>query len=163
MKFVVLNAIAWAALLGGLGIAGHAPSGPLLIPVPREHYYLFEAIAVVPVHVAMALALIGVSHAVASRMGGTGTRSALTPRLALAMAGPSFFFWWLPDVVVVLAYGFETLAPAMRVYVPVAMVVTLVLSAVAIRQTHELSIPQATAAAFLGLIAHAVIGMPILR
>ncbi|MBX3249536.1 MAG: hypothetical protein KF901_20330 [Myxococcales bacterium] len=152
-----------AALLAWLAIDGHAPSGPLVVPIPRADYYAAEALFVLPVRALMALAFALASRSLARALGGHGALGASFGTGALALAVPNVALWVVPDLVVYGAAGFDALAPAMRFYVPLSLAWTVSLAVVAVRATHGLSLPRAVAAAFAGLAAQALVGAPLLR
>jgi hypothetical protein len=163
--------LAWVALHGGLSafflawlaLEGEAPSGPLIAPIPRESYYAWEAVFVVPVRVAMALAFAGSAHAIARKLGGSGTFEDTFDRGARALALPFLSLWLLPDVALYLTGGFERLTEGVRFTAAASSLGTLVLAVLAVRRAHALSTGRAIVAALVGLVAQAVLGAPWLR
>lgn len=163
--------LAWVALQGGLGAAlllwlaqrGEAPSGPLLLPTPREHYYAVEAAFVLPVRLTMASAFAVAAQGSAKRLGGTGTLAETFDRGAFALALPFLLLWWLPDVVLYATGGFEALTQAVRVLAPLSSLATLALATRAMRGAHGLSRGRAALCALTGCVAQALVGAPFLR
>ncbi len=163
--------LAWTALHGALSalflawlaFEGEAPSGPLVAPIPRESYYAWEAVFVLPLRVAMALAFAGSAHAIARKLGGRGTFEDTFDRGARALALPFLVLWLLPDVVLYATGGFERLTTGVRVVAAASSLGTLVLAVLAVRRAHALSTGRAVAAALVGLVAQAVLGAPLLR
>lgn len=161
----------WIALHGGLSalflawlaIAGEAQSGPLLVPIPRASYYAWEAVFVLPLRLAMALVFAGSAHAIARRLGGSGTFVDTFDHGARALALPFLALWLSPDVALYATGGFERLTAGVRFTAAASTLGTLVLAVLAVRRTHTLSNARAFAAAVVGLVAQAVIGATLLR
>lgn len=163
LAWVALQGALGAALLGWLAHEGEAPSGPLLLPIPRESYYAWEAVFVLPVRLAMAGTFALAAHQSAKRLGGTGSLGETFDRGAFALALPFLLLWWLPDVVLYATGGFDALSRAVRLLAPLSSLVTAALSVRALRAAHDLSLGRATLAALAGLIAQALVGAPLLR
>jgi hypothetical protein len=163
--------LAWVALQGGLGAAlllwlarrGEAPSGPLLLPIPRENYYAVEAAFVLPVRLAMASAFALAAHGSAKRLGGAGSLAETFDRGASALALPFLLLWWLPDVLLYATGGFEALTRAVRVLAPLSSLASLALAMRAIRGAHGLSLGRTSLCALAGWVAQALVGAPFLR
>lgn len=160
---VALQGTLSAAFLVWLALAGEAPSGPLVLPIPRPSYYAFEAAVVIPVRLAMAFAFAWSAHRVARSLGGRGTFAQTFDRGALALALPFVALWLLPDVVLYATSGFDALGPALRFTAPATMLATLVLAVRGLRTVHELSYGRAIVATLVGSIAQALVGAPVLR
>jgi len=152
-----------ALFLAWLALEGEAPSGPLVAPIPRESYYAWEAVFVLPLRVAMALAFAGSAHAIARKLGGSGTFEDTFHRGARALGLPFLALWLLPDVALYATGGFDRLGAGVRVTAAVSSFGTLVLAVLAVRDAHALSTGRAIAAALVGLVAQAVLGAPLLR
>lgn len=165
------RALAWVALHGGLSalflawlaIEGEAPSGPLVVPIPRASYYAWEAVFVWPLRLVMALAFAGSAHAVARRLGGSGTFVDTFDHGARALAVPFLALWLLPDVLLYATGGFERLTAGVRFTAAASTLGTVVLAVIAVRRAHTLSSGRACAAAVVGLVAQGVIGATLLR
>ena len=152
-----------ALFLGWLAVEGEAPSGPLLVPIPRASYYAWEAVFVWPLRLAMALAFAGSAHAFARRLGGSGTFVDTFDHGARALALPFLALWLLPDVALYATGGFERLTAGVRFTAAASTLGTLVLAVLAVRRVHTLSAARASGAAVVGLVAQAVIGATLLR
>jgi Yip1 domain len=145
-----------------LHLAGHAPR----IGIPgfgRENHYLWQAIFVVPLYVA--LFWIGglVAHGVARLFSGAGSRDASLAVFGVAYAVPMIVLFLVPDIVVFLAFGFAAIAKAMRWYAPVAGISCVWLGVVGLSRAHKLSVGRASLAAIAGFLAQAIVGGPFLR
>jgi hypothetical protein len=152
-----------ALFLAWLALEGEAPSGPLIAPIPRESYYAWEAVFVLPLRLAMALAFAGSAHAVARKLGGSGTFEDTFERGARALALPFVALWLLPDVALYATGGFARLTEGVRFTAAASSLGTLVLAVLAVRSAHGLSTGRAIVAALVGLVAQAVLGAPWLR
>jgi hypothetical protein len=153
----------WAAFLLVLHRGGHAPSGPLVLPIPRVDYYLYEAAFVTPALLAMWLGASVAGHAIAKRLGGRATLADTASPIAYALATPFLVAWLLPDAVVMALAGFEAMAKGMRVYVPISALWTLVLLFFAIRASHGVGRGAALLAAIAAFITQSAIGAPSIR
>jgi hypothetical protein len=160
---VLAMGASWASFLGALAVAGHQPSGPLVLPIARESYYGAEALFVVPVHLAMFGVLVAVLTYLGRGLGGVGNPRELAAVAGLSMAAPSIFLWLLPDVAVVATAGFSELGSAMRFYVPLSIAWTVVLLTAGVRAVHRLSLPRAISVALAAALLHWPVGAPFLR
>ncbi|MCA9613579.1 MAG: hypothetical protein KC586_12565, partial [Myxococcales bacterium] len=88
LAWASLQGLLSAGLLTWLASASEAPSGPLLLPIPREDYYAWEAALVWPWRVAMALTFAGVGTPLARKLGGRGDFGATFDEGAFALALP---------------------------------------------------------------------------
>lgn len=163
LVWVALHGVLSALFLAWLALEGEAPSGPLVAPIARESYYAWEAVFVSPLRLAMALAFAGSAHAVARKLGGSGTFEHTFERGARALALPFLTLWLLPDVVLYATGGFERLTAGVRFTAAASSVGTLVLAVLAMRRAHVLSTGRAIVAALVGLVAQAALGAPWLR
>jgi hypothetical protein len=152
----------WAILCGLLAAGGHAPSVTLL-PIPRERYYLAQALFVVPVLLAQWALCAALAHAAARALGGRGALPATANALGLALAVPLLVIFLVPDLVAYLSMGFAALGPLVRVTAPLALIGSLVLATAAVRSTHALGTGRALAAAAAGVLAQAAAGGVFLR
>jgi hypothetical protein len=160
---VLVTSAAWSGFLATLAAEGHAPSGPVVLPIDHGDYYAWEAAFVWFVHLAMLAVLAGVLHGLGRRLGGLGTFRSAVLVAGLAMALPSLGLWLLPDVVVYLAAGFEAMARAMRYYVPLSVVWTIGLATAGVRSCYGLSTGRAAVVAIVAALAHWMVAGPFLR
>lgn len=163
LAWASLQGLLSAGLLTWLASASEAPSGPLLLPIPREDYYAWEAALVWPWRVAMALTFAGVGTPLARKLGGRGDFGATFDEGAFALALPFLLLWWAPDVVLYATGGFDAMRSGVRVVAPLATLATWLLATLAMRRVHGLSTPRATLVAFVGLVAQATLGALVLR
>ncbi|MCB9603636.1 MAG: hypothetical protein H6721_06020 [Sandaracinus sp.] len=163
LAWASLQGLLSAGLLAWLASSAEAPSGPLLLPIAREDYYVWEAALVWPWRVAMALTFAGVATPLAHKLGGRGDFGSTFDEGAFALALPFLLLWWLPDVALYATGGFDALRSGVRVVAPLATTATWVLATLAMRRAHELSTPRATLVAFVGLVAQATLGALVLR
>ncbi len=145
-----------------LHLAGHAPR--MGIPrLGRENHYLWQASFVIPLYVV--LFWIGglVTHFVARRFSGSGSRDSSLAVFGVAYAVPMTLLFLVPDVAVFLAFGFGAIGKAMRWYAPVAALACLWLGAVGLSRAHRIGTGRAAIAVFAGFVAQALVGGPFLR
>jgi len=126
---VTASATVWAALLVLLAVAGHAPSGPLVLPVPRSAYYAVEAVLVAPVQLLAAW----IFAQVVARFGAGELRDGYA-LAAFALALPTLLLWVVPDLVAYLAFGFEGLGLVARIAPVASALVTLGLTTLLLRR-----------------------------
>lgn len=157
---MALNAGAWAAFLAWLAAAGHEPSGPLILPIARADYYLWEALFVVPTHGLMFLVFSGIVFAGTHKTANWGQAQFVA---GIAMAAASGLGWLLPDVLVYAAGGFSALGPAMKYYVPLSAVVGVGLAIFGLMRVQGLRLGEAALLGILSWGAHMVVGAPVLR
>jgi hypothetical protein len=159
---ISIAGVVWALFCVVLAVSGHAPSFTLL-PVPRAHYYLFQALIVVPTLLALWLVASRVSHAVARALGGTGSFRSTAAGMSRALSVPLVFLFLAPDFLVYGIGGFDALAPLVRVTAPLSFLVNLLLGARALRTSQTLSTSRAFWAAAAGIVAQALLAGVILR
>jgi len=75
---------------------GNLPSG-VLLPIPPDHWYFYQAIYTIPVGFASIALLAVIAHVIARRLGGSGRWQDSWMLLSLASTLPWFFFTWLPE------------------------------------------------------------------
>ena len=163
LKAALLMGVLWAAFVGALAIGGHQPSGPLVLPIPRESYYAVEAAFIIPTYVALFYAFSGVIHGLARKFGSEASWTASQGVGGLSLALPSILAWWLPDVVVYAWAGFSALAKAMPYYVPLSIVGTWVLGTAGVRAVHRLGPGRALLTVGIAWGIQAAIAAPLLR
>lgn len=145
-----------------LHFAGHTPR--MGIPgLAREGHYLRQAIFVLPLY--LVLFWIGglVTHALARRLSGSGSRDASLAVFGVAYAVPMTVLFLLPDVAVFLTLGFAAIGKAMRWYAPVAAIACIWLGALGLSRAHGMGSGRATLAIFAGFLSQALVGGFFLR
>lgn len=159
---VVGTALVWAALCLLLGLAGHAPSR-VLLPLPRQSYYLWQAALLVPTLLVSWVILGGVCHALARAVGGGGSAPSTFACAGFAYAVPLLSLFVIPDLVAYLAFGFASLAKLVRVSGLVLVLAECALVARAVVAAHGLPWSRAVPVALAGLFAQAAVGGTVLR
>ena len=161
---------AWVLALGVLhalfclllDAGGHAPSR-VLLPIPRERYYLAQAAFVLPLYLGLWL-LAGLSaHSLARALGGRGKLRGTLAAMGPAYAAPLIVAFVLPDLLLFALLGFEALGRAMRVYAPLAALLALAACALAVEAGARVEKGRAALAAFGGLLLQALVGGAFLR
>jgi len=152
----------YAAFSRLLHAGGHAPK-VTLVPIPKEQYYLWQSLFIVPLFVALWLIYGLVAHALSRLAGGRASLGASLAVLGVAYAVPLACLFVIPDLIVYLAFGHAALAKAMRFYAPLAMIACVTLSALALMEAHQLSRPRAIAIALAGLVVQGALGGVLLR
>jgi hypothetical protein len=170
LALLVLSSLPWSALLVVLTLFGHAPSGPLFIPVPRDLYYVVEALLVAPLLVvSTALAAWASAFALpAARHGAGAPRVSVDGRVWRASVGAAvststLLALVIPDAILWALFGFETLAVAIRVLAPLSALLMWIRTFLVVR---VLSTASTTRALLLGLavvIIHVTVTAPFLR
>ncbi len=156
---VVLGAV-WSAFCGLLALRGHAPSF-VLLPIAREHYYLVQAIFVLPVM----LASVWLMAAVAFRTGGARDEQRPLVRAVVGhgYAAPMLFAFISVDIVIYAVSGFEGMTRAIRYYALVAPVWSAVVTTIMLRRILACSRLRAFATAAAALFAQALLAGTLLR
>jgi hypothetical protein len=80
---------------------GNLPQG-VLLPIPPERWYLYQAFYTIPVGFAAIALLAVITHGLARRLGGIGRWQDSWMLLSLASTLPWFFFTWLPETIFAL-------------------------------------------------------------
>lgn len=155
---VAIAGAIWAGLCLRLAADGHAPS-VTLVAIPRGHYYLAQALFVVPVLLAQWLATAGIAQLV------TKARFvALAAALGPALAAPLVVVFLVPDLVAYALVGFGALGKLVRITAPLVVLTTIGLSALAIRAVTEgASRWRAIGTAALAVTIPAVLASTLLR
>lgn len=156
---VVVAGVVWSVLLVWLYAAGHAPSF-VAIPLPRESYYLVQAIVTVPWLLLMWWVGARVAGAIA---GASANRPALMNAWGVAMSGPLVVLHLLPELVTFAVGGFEALRQLARFSMPLATLGSIVLGVRAVRSTSDASVGRAIGAALLGFVVQSLLAGPVLR
>lgn len=159
---VLVAGVLWALLCLALAAAGLAPS-VTLVPIPAEHYYLAQAVFVVPLLLLQWALASGVAMGVGRAWGGRGGWSGTASTWGFAMAGPLVALFLLPDLLVYGFMGFRALGALVRVTGPLTLVVIVALATVAVRTVHGLSGPKSFVVAVVALVAQGVPAAVLLR
>lgn len=158
ITLVAAEGAAHGALCLWLYADGHSPSF-VGWPVPPEHYYLLQGLAL-PL---LMPALWWVACRVTARLAGAAPRSLAAP-LARALALPTLLLLVLPDALAYAIGGMTALTLAARVVGPVVLVGLIAASVRATRQALPgLSRVRATLAALGGLLTALVLGGLVIR
>ena len=154
---VLAAGLAWGGLCLWLYAEEHQPSA-VLLPIPRESYYAWQALFVVPLLVLQHWVL-----AWAARL--------LVPGLhwwdACTVTGPAFGLVLLGYVAIDAALfatgGFDALTAAARWLGPAVALVLWTAVAAALRQRTDAGWGRALLASLAGLIAQGIVAAPLLR
>lgn len=123
---VAIEALGWSALSMMLASDGHAPSGPTLLPFDDYAAQAWFAPLVVGISFALQTMLVTkfgrVERAVAATIASVG------------VSMPMILLWQCGDMLAYAAGGFEAMRAAMRVTVPLALLMTIVLVTVLSRR-----------------------------
>jgi hypothetical protein len=160
---LALTAAGWTALCLALDTAGHAPSGPLALPVPRESYYAFQAVAVWPTLLAAAGAMAATIQLLGRALGASGRFAEAMTIAGVSLGAPTGGLWLVPDAAVWALAGFEALGGALLFILPIWFAWTLGLATAGIRALRGLSTGRAVAVALAGAFAAGLVVGPILR
>ena len=160
---VLLLAALYTGLMARLAVGGHVPGATHGLPFSAASYYGWATLYVAPLCVGLWVILARVAHAAARRMGGTASPAETLAALAPAFGFPLALLFVLPDLVVLEVWGHAALAPAMRFYAPVAVLVVWVGCARQVSRAHHLSPARGLGAATLGLLAQALPAAFLLR
>lgn len=125
---VALLGFAWGLLLALLWSRGHSPSF-VLVPIPRDVYYLVQALAMVPLSSALWWLSSEIAHRICRAAGGTGGEAGTRAALGFAYAAPMLAAHVLPELVAFLAFGFDAMAKVGRVTLGLASLWVWALSA----------------------------------
>ncbi len=159
---VALLGVGWSALLALLWAGGHSPSF-VLVPIPRELYYLAQAIAMLPILTALWWLCSEIAHRLCRAMGGSGEEAGTRVALGFAYAAPLLVAHVLPELVAYVAGGFDAMAKVGRVSLPFAALWVWALSAAALRVAHGVTTGRAVLASLAGLLAQAIAGGLVIR
>jgi hypothetical protein len=149
---------AFSLMLHRAGITARA----VWLPIEPQRYYLAQAVFVVPLLAASCWLFVAIAWALSG-----ARRAASLPRafqlLGVTWALPVLVLFLVPDLAVYLVAGHAALAPAMRVYGPLAPLGIVVASALALRGAFAVPRGRAVAAVVAALIAQAVFSAVALR
>ena len=154
---------AWSLLSLCLAVQGRQPSGPAGPPFPAESYYFWQTLFLPPLLYGLWRFLTWTTASLARSLGGEGDPDALGNVLGYAYAVPVLVSLVLPDLWILLFWGFERLSRAMMYYAPVTLIWTLVLCTLGVRTVFGLSWVRAVTAALGGLMAQAMLGAVWIR
>ncbi len=151
----------WAAFCAALFAGGHSPSFSLL-PIAVGRYYLWQALFVIP----LTLALWWVMCTVAARVAGANTaerKAATFAALGYAYAGPLIIAFLLVDIAIYAMLGFAAMGRLIRFYAPIAPLWAVVAGTLCLRAALSLNTGRALAAVVSGMLVQALIGGVFLR
>ena len=141
-------------------LTGQTPSLPILITVPRERFYLAEAIYLLPFTLQFWVLFTGLCHLFAGYKRGSFD-SALAV-LGFASAIPNLVMFWLPDFLSFVAFG-RILNSLIPIY-GIAWFVWLVwLSGIGLKVTHHISTWKGIFIALVAWLIHFTIGFFFIR
>jgi hypothetical protein len=160
---VLLLAGLYTVLMARLSQGGHVPGATHGLPFPAESYYDWATLYVAPLCVGLWVILAQVAYVAARRMGGTASRAETLAALAPAFGFPLALLFVLPDLVVLELWGHAALAPAMRYYAPVALLMVWAGCARQMSRAHGISAARGLGAASLGLLVQALPAAVLLR
>ena len=163
VAMALITASGWTLLLLLLAFGGHEPSGPIALPIPRGDYYLAQAFFYWPVFALQLFIAATVAHRAGRWWGGEGSYAGVAVVMTFALSVPSLFAWCVPDLVVYLGWGFDSLAAAMRYYVPLCGLWTLLLCTLGLQRAHRVPWPKAFVVAFFAYAAQLIAGAPFIR
>ncbi|GMV18036.1 MAG: hypothetical protein HS104_25475 [Polyangiaceae bacterium] len=159
---VVATGAAWSALCVLLWLDGHAPSRSL-VPLPKESYYLGQALWLIPALLLGWIVVGGVCQLLSRWAGGAGGRASMLASAGFAYALPLAVLFVLPDFVAYLSLGFASLGKLVRFTGLGLMLAEWALVARAVVAVHRLAWSRALPIAFVALLAQAALLAPILR
>lgn len=153
--------MAWALFswrLHSEGIAARA----VVLPIEPADYYRVQAFFVGPLLVAAAALFTALAWALsgARRVAPFGEAFQL---LALSWAVPVLVLFVIPDLAVYTFAGHAALAPAMRIYGPLAPLAIVVTSTLALRDAYQVPAGRGVASTFAALVVQTVVCAIALR
>lgn len=158
VSLAVLGALyaLFSALLYAKGITPRAT----WLPIAPERYYLAQALFVLPLFFLLAIIFVRVIRFAVGRE--TDAR-AMFEGLAPRYAWPITICFLIPDMIVFLIWGHESLAPAMRYYGPLAPTLIVIACARWLRREARVTGMRATLATLAALFTQAIVGGALLR
>lgn len=163
LALVAVHGVVWALFLRALAAAGHAPTGPLAIPIERAAYYAAESWFVLPVLYVGVLAQTGAMHGAAVLLRGEAPWTASLRVAALSSSGAGLVCWLLPEIVAYAVAGFDALPSVLRVVVPAFAIAAFLSASLLLRRAYGLGGARALLVAFVGGFAYAALTTPFLR
>jgi hypothetical protein len=154
--------LAYAGFVLALYLRGHRPTFTGN-PIPAASYYLWQALFLPPLLLALWWLYGAVAQGLCRLAGGTGSRRATLATLGFAYAVPMTLGYVLPDVLVFAVQGHGALAGAMRWYAPVALVWSLALAALALRAVHGIGLVRTVPTALAAFVLQALVGGTLIR
>src|SRR5688500_8327961 len=136
---VALLGIFWTILLILLWNGGERPSF-VLLPIPRDSYYLIQGLVMTPLITALFWLHSEIAHRLATWRGGKGTEPGARSALGFSYAAPMLFAHVLPELFAYLMGGFETMSLVGRFTLPIAALWVWALSTAALRVVHGVGI-----------------------
>ncbi len=152
----------WALLCLRLWLAGQAPSR-VLLPIPREDYYLWQSMFVVPLLLVSFAIAARVAHWAAAKLGGHGAYPNTANVFGFALAIPLLLVLLLPDFLVYETSGFAALGKLIRVTAPLSFLLTLYLASAGAQAAHGLSRGKSWIVAWAFVVIQALTGGALLR
>lgn len=153
--------VAWGALLVALTADGHAPSGPILLPVARAHAYLVQAVVTGP--------LFAISGAAAAAAGArllvdrVQDRRIWRAHVTTSITTSALLVIVLPDAILFAVLGFEGLTRAAPVVLPAFLVVLIARQARLARVTQTVTRRRALLVSCAIALTHLVVTGPFVR
>jgi hypothetical protein len=157
-----LLALFWSMFLLLLWSAGRSPSF-VLVPIPRDIYYLVQGFAMMPVLTALFWLHSEIAHRICAAAGGKGIETGVRSALGFAYAAPMLLAHVAPEAIAYLTGGFDVLAKVAPITMGIASLWVWALSSGALRIAHGVRWPIAVGAAFAGLLVQALAGALFIR
>lgn len=145
-----------AALIAQL--TGHRPVGPTWKLIPRDVYYFYESMFLLPITTLWMFLFAAFTHQLAKRSGGSGTTERDFTVLAFTQAVPMTLAFCGPDVVAyILRLDPRRYRRMVVIYGPAAMLWATTLSVLGIAKAERLSRRRSLAVVLLAQAASAVV------
>lgn len=174
LLYLVLCLLYTATIFLGYLRGFGAPTVPFL-SIDPERYYLWEAFFASSVYFVVAIAFAGTAHLVSRAFGGAGSFEEILAAYAVSTVLPTIITMWLPETVffastlgpfadgvdpgvVVRVNGIRTVPPPWPPWLDLTRMLVgtvlwpLAISAVAIRDSHKISVVASTIAAVVAML-----------
>jgi hypothetical protein len=89
---------------------------PWVTVIPFEHYYLWEAVFLVPLSLQLWIAFAVMAHLLARCQGGEGTYESTAAAFAYTYSVPLILLMWAPDQLQFLAFGLDLRGELVAIY-----------------------------------------------
>lgn len=133
-------ALAYSAAALVAQLSGHTPIGQTVKFIPRNRYYVYESIFLLPITNLWMLMFAAITRQSAKRLGGSGTLEQDLTVLAFTQSLPMTIAFCVPDII---AYLFRFDAPRYRrlvvIYGPAAIIWADSLAVLGIAQAERIS------------------------
>lgn len=149
----------WAGLSALLAAGGHVPSAPFVL-LPREEYYIYQALFIGPLLLGLWVLASAVAHRVVAARGSLSSSLDAVGLAYGAVVGGGLL---LPEMWIYLRSGFEPLGRAAPLLGGGVALLAWIAVAAALHRAHDVSWRRASWAALAGLLAQAVAGSPFIR